>query len=70
MGRTIQHVRSAPTMQLEQVNLFEVPGHLPDTKRLSEVGGIVLIYHETTIDIDQPQRILVLVGDRVNAHLF
>jgi hypothetical protein len=40
-------------MQLEQINFFEVLRHLPDTKRLSEFGGIILVYDEATIDVDQ-----------------
>ncbi len=54
-------------MQLEHIDFLEVLRHLADTKRLSEFRRVVLVYNEAAVDIDQQQRILVLVGDRVNA---
>jgi hypothetical protein len=40
-------------VQLEHVHLFKVLRHLPDTEGLAEFRGVVLVYDEATIDIDQ-----------------
>jgi hypothetical protein len=57
-------------MQLEQVNFFEMSRHLSDTERLAKLRGVVLVYDKATIDINQQNGILVLVGDRVDADSF
>ena len=51
--KQVQHVRSAPAVQLEQINLVKVLRHLPNTEGLPEFGGVVLVDNKATIDIDQ-----------------
>ena len=53
--KQVQHVRSAPAVQLEQINLVKVLRHLPNTEGLPEFGGVVLVDNKATIDIDQQQ---------------
>src|SRR6516164_8545202 len=56
-------------MQLEHINFLEVLRHSTDAEALSKFRRVVLIYNEPAIDIDQQQRILVLIW-RSNRRVF
>ena len=51
----VQHVRSTPAVQLEQISFVKALRHLPNTEGFSKFGGVVLVYDKATIDIDQQQ---------------
>jgi hypothetical protein len=66
----IQHVRSPPTVQLKHVYFLKMLRQTPHTEGFAIVAGIVQIDNEPAIHINQQHRILVSVGDRINADTF
>ena len=65
--KQVQHIRSTPSVQLKHVYFFKLLCYLPHSKRFAVVGGVVKIDDQSPIDIDQQHRVLILVGDRVDA---
>ena len=63
----VEHIGAAPAVQLQEVHFLKMFRYALYTKRFAAVAGVVEVNNEPAVHIDQQHRILISVGDGVNA---